>query len=486
MADPKYNAFDLRQQIQEAVTNGDCDESLNSACEFLGIPKSSVREVLMKEFGTADIPELLGLNPESISPPVVKPGKSEEASEDLTKGQFRILTAKTDGAIKTHFDLMRSHQIDAKDWIIASPIHRAWTVPMKLRVIETRDTKGDPVITNKAAQLQQHYVGVKLLPRHPEPVEPIITPVVMNYNRMNSRKQKKGKVKRDLIVGDAQMGFLRQPNTGELVPFHDRRVLWLILQLLDKYDFDNLIFAGDWADFAEFSTHWKPEPEYYFTTQPTVIEMAYWMAAFREVHRGKMIYLEGNHDQRIVSMIKERMPGAYGLRPADALELPPIYSPVHLFGLQNVGCEYLDGYPNNNYRLSDGLVVTHGDKAKATAGATAAAHLQRRAFSVVFFHSHRQEQVSTSIETTNGKITIQATNPGCCSHVDGRVPGEKADISRQQGLAIVERTQNKESVFTVPIEEGFMVYAGEEYQAPANIDTRMDKFVLAELKKITP
>ena len=114
----------------------------------------------------------------------------------------------------------------------------------------------------------------------------------------------------------------------------------------------------------------------------------------------------------------------------------------------DLGIEYLPGYPARSHWINERLRVVHGDKV-ASGGSTAHKYLGTEKTSVIYGHIHRVEYAERTREDHDGPKTIMAASPGCLARTDGAVPSTKGGIDLdgrpvvrhedwQQGLAVVE------------------------------------------------
>ncbi len=235
---------------------------------------------------------------------------AEQAEEMEVKMEGNFATIRSvvvEGQIKTVDELMKLAGMSPKDWVVTNPKIKKWDVALKLKVNKDEEiVKVVPSI----------YIEAPLRAVHPTAFEPVIQPIQIELPKLPKvGKQTKGKVKRCLIINDAQVGFRRTLHTTELVPFHDRRVLDLALQIAQTEQIDHISFGGDCLDLSEWSSKFLPEPEFYWTTQPALLELAWWFTQFRLAQpHAEIKKLEGNHDKRMPLLIASNMKQAYQLR----------------------------------------------------------------------------------------------------------------------------------------------------------------------------
>lgn len=164
-------------------------------------------------------------------------------------------------------------------------------------------------------------------------------------------------------------------------------------------------------------------------------------------------------------MLVAHLKAAYGLRAVDELQLPASMSIERLLALHQLHVNYVTGYPDNKKWLNRNVLVRHGDVVRAAPGDSAKAVVMKTAYTTIFGHTHRRELVSRRIASQDGDVIQTAFSPGCACHIDGRCPGSTSDSQWQQGLAVVEYTDDFEAIVPIPIENGRAIYAGRQLQA---------------------
>ena len=182
-----------------------------------------------------------------------------ERIEIDTKDNVREITVKG-LRIKTLEQLIRVCEINLDDWTIQRHVCNAWEVT----------TREGNTYTN-------HQVKAWLFNKRPEPVVPVISKVEIGIKKHEYPANPLGETGTAMILADPHFGFIKDVNTGELVPFHDRRALSIALQLVTELQPDILILQGDWIDFAEWSDKFIRSPDMYNTTQPALVEGAWFI-----------------------------------------------------------------------------------------------------------------------------------------------------------------------------------------------------------------
>lgn len=382
----------------------------------------------------------------------------ERVVETSTAGNTLEIGTPKNGRIKTLDELLAVAEVDRRAWEVERFVVNKWEVGAK-------DPATGEVIVEPLFQVKAWLVRTK-----PLALDFVIQPVKLHLTSNPTRRtfgNGRHGLKSALIVPDIQCGFRKDLKTGRLDPFHDRRALDVVLQVAEAHDFDEVLFLGDLLDLADFSDKFVRSPDMYFTTQPAIVELAWWLAQFRGALPGaRMSALEGNHDERLPRALNSHLAAAYQLRPATEAHLPPVFSVPRLLGLLDLSIDYLGPYPHGEIWLNPTLRAEHGNKAKNAPGATAAAMVGASSVSQIFGHIHRIEQVSRTLVEHGGTRTITALSPGCVCRVDGAVPGHNLSQNWQQGFGVAHFEPNGWHIIdAIPIVDGRTVYGGQVYEA---------------------
>lgn len=284
--------------------------------------------------------------------------------------------------------------------------------------------------------------------------------------------------RRAVILPDPQIGFRRDLTTGEMRPFHDESAIDVAMQIVADTQPDLIINLGDVVDLAEFG-RFEQEPGFALTTQATIDRAGEFIAAQRATAPAAEIrYLEGNHDRRLTTNIIANAKAAFGLKKASAAPGDwPVLSIPNLLRLDELGVEYVGGYPAGITWINDRLACIHGHRVKSN-GSTAASVIDDERVSVIFGHVHRIELQHRTRRVRHGGRTNLAASPGCLCLTDGSVPSTKSAIDPmgrpvaavenwQQGVATVTYRDGDEPfhVELVPIHDGEALFRGRLFSA---------------------
>jgi len=422
-----------------------------------GVEVSTLRSAMRREFNAAKPMDLLGVLGDSVPsdnrPKVKQTRNTMEISAPL---------------VYTLEELLRACKVDLKVWEVRDYLVNQWQ-------FGTGEGKIYPLYQVKAWLVRKNF----------DPILPIIRPIQMPNNfKPSPVKAPTTSVKRCLVVPDPHMGFSKRLHTDELTPFHDRRVLDIALQLVEMYSIHKIVFLGDVFDLSDWSTKYLPRPEFYWTTQPALLEYAWWLGQFRKAAPdAEIVQFEGNHEKRLTELMLTHMKAAYELRAVDEMELPPSLSIPRLLSLHKLNVEYVDGYPDNKQWLNRNVVLKHGDVARGGIGETSKAVVSKTSYTSIFGHIHRQEMISRRFATFEGDVVNTAFCPGCACHVDGRVPGSTSEEQWQQGLAVVDYTKEQANLIPVSVNNGMAIFNGELIKA-RDRDKDAEKVIRGALKDV--
>ena len=280
-----------------------------------------------------------------------------------------------------------------------------------------------------------------------------------------------------VIVPDIQIGYYRGRD-GQLEPTHDEKAILVCLKMIQDTQPEVIACVGDNLDFPEMGKY-LTYPAYAQTTQASIDRATFFCAQMRAMApNAKIIWLAGNHEERMPKYILVNAGVAYGLRKGNIPESWPVLSVPYLCRMDEFGVEYRPGYPAADYWVNEKLRIIHGDRVKSS-GSTAHVYLNQEKTSVIYGHIHRIETAFKTREDFDGPRTIMAASPGCLARIDGAIPSTRGGVDLdgrpltryenwQQGLGIVQYEDSGAHRFSydvIPIYDGWAMYNGKEYQA---------------------
>lgn len=351
-------------------------------------------------------------------------------------------------------DLINRAKIDLEKWEIKNWAANAWEMT-----------------TREGTTYTNHQVKASLVALFPEPIQPVINPIKFFqpiYNPPHPRQD--NGICRVLLWADPHFGF--RFTRGRLVPLHDRAALNVLAQIMDFEKIEASINLGDILDNADWSDKFIRSPDFYFTTQPAIIEAAYWLRKLKTSHA-----IEGNHDNRMPQAMLTHAQQAYGLRSYDDLKGYSLDSLPKYLDFEGAGIEWHDGYPDAEYWPNDGVRLTHGEYATENADHD---YLKKNQVSVIFGHLHKSMCKMRTIWERGKPRTIKAYSVGCAARVDGVVPGVKAMQNWQQGGGVLEYDpQGTWFKFTpIEIENGAAYHVGHWFDGNTDADDQVKQMIM--------
>lgn len=400
---------------------------------------------------------------EPARPAVAGPPRGERAETEMERDGNYLLTSITNaGSIKSIDDLIAAVNLDPAVWRVDD----TWQV----RTWPT--TGGSP----EPWSVRNWYVRAQFVRVEPEPVFPAVQPVAITLPPLPPAPPRPvGRLQTAVFLPDPQFGFRRDMYTGRLDPFHDRRALSVALKLLAAIRPDRVVWLGDLLDLPDWSDRFIRSPEFYWATQPAILEASWWLAQCRlAAPDAEIDALEGNHDKRLQDALVAHLPAAYELRPTSQMELPPQMSVPHLLDLDGMGIAYHGAYPDGEVWLNPRLLAIHGDVARSGLGATVTALLKKHDVTVVQGHIHRIELLARASYAGRGQGTlILGMSPGCLCRLDGAVPGHSPRTQNwQQGIGVgfYDPEGDEHAVYPVSIVDGRAVYNGATFEADDEVE----------------
>jgi len=289
-----------------------------------------------------------------------------------------------------------------------------------------------------------------------------------------------------VALPDPQIGYRRYED-GTVDPFHDEAAMDVALQVvgLDHgHPLDQVINLGDFLDLPMYGSY-EQEAVFAHTAQ-LAIDRGHLFLAQQRAEAGadaRIILLEGNHDKRLTRFIVNNAAAAYGLKVANMPDSWPVNSLQNLLRCDELGVEFIDGYPAAAHWINKRLRAMHGDRANSS-GSTAAQYANSNPnISTLFGHTHRMEQQSKTVFDRDQAIKSVSFSPGCLCRVDGAVPSVKGGVdvkgqalqyfeNWQQGVSVIFFKDGDDDSFhfdQVHIHNGKTMYRGQEIHA--NVDT---------------
>lgn len=349
--------------------------------------------------------------------------------------------------------LLITAEVDPDEWEVIDGLAKKWEVGAKDKQGHLKWSDGklqEGELLYNGIQVQDLWsVWARFRKRNPVALTPTVHPVSVDvvYKTGNIEA---GAVLSTLAWTDPQFGYRWTGN--QLDPFHDREVLDLWLQIAEWIQPARIDVLGDWFDAPGFSAFLQ-EPETHNTFQPAICESHWWLHQFRIACPNTEITIHpGNHDARLRKALLKHLPVAYGLRPADEMELPPSLHPARLLGLHNLDIEWVtEDYPNDESWLGNSIRLNHGIYYSSKAGATVAKAAQETDVNTVSGHNHRSEHASRTRHLRTGPETLSSYSIGCTCRIDGTVPSKHKYMDWQQSAAVIQYTDSHHNFTAIPV-----------------------------------
>jgi len=308
--------------------------------------------------------------------------------------------------------------------------------------------------------------------------EPIRPAPMQVLPPLEAKVKPASKLKTCVIVPDVQIGYFRDIN-DKLVPVHDEGAISVAMEIIHDLQPSLIVCNGDNLDFPELSKY-RLSPAYALTMQHALDRAALFASQLRRAApKARIIWLAGNHEERLPNYILDNAKAAFGIKKANDVSAWPVMSIPFLCNFDKYKVEYVPAYPANDFWINSNLKVIHGNKSKSS-GSTAHMYLASENVSVIFGHSHRAELAYKTRREANGPKTTMAASSGCLCRVDGAVPstnggtdldGRPVKLSENwnQGIGVVQYETTGKERFTwqhIPILEGWALHDEKEYKAP--------------------
>ena len=409
--------------------------------------------------------------------------KPKKYINDKVDGNYRTITAQV--RHRSVDDLLKHLNVDLTEWRIDDRYEvGSWEMGRRAedKKLVWAGGKIDYGYANDYGDLfinTLHRFKVPLVRINPIPITPVVSPVRITVNAVLDEHERNYGPGMCLQIPDIQMGYRRNFRTGDLTPFHDRRAIGVVLQVMHDYEFEQINILGDFADFTEWTDRFVREPEFYQTTQPMVIEGHWLLTQIRALQpNARIVFIAGNHEDRIERQMMEHMRAAYKLKPATELHLDEPLGIDRLFGLTELDIELVGDYPNGQCWYGENSKSIHGNRFSSKAGGTVSSVIQNMLITTTFGHGHKIEMATKTIEDAHGnRRYVTAAMLGCLCHIDYRVPGHKRGQNWQQGFGIIHHHKISPRVEPVPIVDGEAIfngvtYAGNDYVQRLNNDVK--------------
>lgn len=256
-------------------------------------------------------------------------------------------------------------------------------------------------------------------------------------------------------------------------PFQNQRRIDLAMIAVRELMPDVVSFMGDDLDMSQFSTFEK-RPEWAGSTQKGIDQVAeLWARVRADIgSEGQIIAIQGNHDFRGERELRKYNQELMGLRRAGE-ELPAL-ALEYLLRCDELGVEYVSGYPEAEYWYSDTLKGYHG---RATSSASVIAkELLKETVNFVHGHGHRGELLFKTSRVGRTMRTIFGMQVGTFADMYEAPSGKLSKTERGQTLlqgqnwdsvlgVIFEHEDGSLDPHLIPIDDESIRLFGKEYKS---------------------
>lgn len=331
----------------------------------------------------------------------------------------------------------------------------------------------------KTGTSYSHTIEVDPNVRTPELFKRVAPTTVKLSYKVKPKERKPDGWKVGVFLPDMQIGYWG--DGSEKIPSHDEAAIDVAHQIMADveamYGLDLVVNAGDNLDLPALSVH-RSAPGFMQTTRQSLQRAADEAAIQRALGpKSEIVWLAGNHEQRLTNYLVDHAPALLGLTRAD--EDVPILSIPYLCRFDENNVKFIDPYPDSEYWVNDNFRFEHGKVARSAKGATAANQLQS-GVSTGYGHIHRFELLQMTRHTARGPRTHFAGSPGCLAKIDGAVPssfngitargkqGRSKTADWQQGIWVFWWQPEGEklvSIEPISIWGGWAMWRGTEYNS---------------------
>lgn len=198
---------------------------------------------------------------------------------------------------------------------------------------------------------------------------------------------------------------------------HDKNAIVTALRYLKKEKIQTIILNGDVIDSASLSTHAKIEKPPTYLYEVTITK-SFLQNLKTEFPNARIIYKEGNHEDRLSRYIQNR-----------ASELEGMVDLYRLLDLKNMGIEFVK---TTDFMKHTDVWIVHGHEMKVSGGVNPARSLLLKAFdNTIMGHVHRTSYAHG--KNMDGKF-IRTWTTGClCKLQQAYMPHSQSN----HGFAII-------------------------------------------------
>ena len=222
-------------------------------------------------------------------------------------------------------------------------------------------------------------------------------------------------------------------------PVQDERKLALANRIVRDLMPQTVVYEGDDLDMALFS-RFETRQEWAGSTQRGIDQFHSQLAATRADigSDAKIIVLEGNHNVRLERELRKYNGELLGLRRANAANELGVLSLEFLLRCDELGVEYVSGYPAAEYWLTPDLKTYHGYTTSSNK-LVASKEIRSETVNFVHGHSHQAGLVYRRFRDGKGDRTIFGMEVGTFADLSLTPSGKYSATERGN---VLQQTQN--------------------------------------------
>jgi hypothetical protein len=271
-----------------------------------------------------------------------------------------------------------------------------------------------------------------------------------------------------VVVSDAQLGYLQDPESHELDPIHDPEAMRVAELITAAVQPSELFFIGDWLDLS-FASRYDMHPEF-DAVNPSIQAGYEWLCRFIAAagpQVTKKVMIGSNHDLRLETMMLKYNKAAMRIRDPRKPEGWPVFSVPYLLHFEEHGVEFSGQFPGGEYYILPDLLAMHAPPKAAEFQA-----------SVIHGHTHKISTTPRVQHSSEGRKTYYTYDIGCLCQLGvtnnekrlmvTKVPSDQGRTNWQNGFAVVNVVDGKFPLHTVDqirIQDGQALYQNEVFSA---------------------
>jgi hypothetical protein len=328
--------------------------------------------------------------------------------------------------------------------------------------VHAKDADGN-VVTNvldkTSVTIRPHQVAVA-------PAFPIVDKATSNIIQYTQVAHVAKKTWQCVIISDAQIGFLQDPETKKIEPIHDPVAIAIAKQITADVAPRKLAWIGDLMDWP-FLSRWQQHDE--FDAVNESIQAGYdhlcefIAAAGPQVDQKIMV--GSNHAKRPEAFLLEHNRKAMRIRRASDTSSWPVFSEPYLLRYDELGISFTGHYPGDEYFLLPDLLLTHAPpKANEFQASVIHGHTHHLTRSTRVQHSHAGRQTYFVYDT--GCLCQTGSTSNTHRLLRTLTPSDRARTDWAQGISVVNVVDGKfpkHSVDQISILNGHAIYQGQIY-----------------------